>query len=365
MSDIRQKEKGFTLIELAIAMVIVALLVSFATVAFSGLLRRGFEDKTFDGMEIVADAIAVYAQRHMRVPCPADPTGVAGGSTEPFGAERGSGAAGNVFGTCRTIADAEGIIPFATLGLPQKLAKDRFGNFITYRVSVSSAEEPVISSARPINNWCMTRPYWNVFYDDNFDGSNDASDNNGNLDAGETRYPNLAKAAFCCGTWGAGGLPDVSGDVQIQGSFGALPNLSRLVNDAVTGTAIGATVDEYRDSTAAPPTYAELANPVGGGGIDFSVPPMFPAYILVSHGQNGAGAYDSQSGVRPSTAGMTAQEIENVDSDVNYFASDRTSPVNPGGANPTLFRPDIDDIVFWEMPSQVLGRIGGVSCTRP
>ena len=350
MEDIKQAEKGFTLIEMAIAMIIIALLMSFATVAFSGLLRRGFEKKTFNDMEIVADAIAVYAQRHMRVPCPASPTGA---GPEPFGAERGSGAAGNIFGTCSNVADAEGIIPFATLGLPSKSAKDRFGNFITYRVSVASAESPAISAALPINNWCMTRPYWNVFYDDN---------NDGNLDAGESQYVNLAKAAFCCGTWGAGGLAGVSGDVQIQGSFGALPNLSRLTNDAVTGTAVGATVNEYRNSAANPPTYADLA----AVGTNSSAPPMFPAYILVSHGQNGYGAFSSESGTRTGVAAITTPaERENADGDVTFFASDRTSPVSPGGANPTLFRPDIDDIVFWEMPSQVLGRIGGVSCSRP
>ena len=343
------QEKGFTLVEMAIGMVIVGILIAFATIAFSGLLRSGFERKTFADMEVIADAIAIYAQKHMRVPCPADP---AGGSV-PFGFERNPSGDVSIFGTCATIANAEGIIPYATLGLPQRAARDRFGNFITYRVSLTSAQTPANSITRPINNWCMAEPFW---YKD--------TDNNQIADT----YVSLTKAAFCCGTWMPGNTATIggtAGDIDIQGSFGPLADISRTFD--ATGAAangFGAHINEYRSSAIIPPTRAELINPtiLGFGGS--TVPPIFPAYVLVSHGQNGFGAFLGNGTANQKTGG-TAQELENADNDVTYFAPDRNASLVTGAGETSLFRPNLDDILFWETPAQILGRIGDVSCSHP
>ncbi len=325
-----QTQKGFTLIEMAIAMIIVSLLVAFASVAFSGMLRRGYEKNTFKDMEIIADAIAIYSQKHMRIPCPAAPDG--------DGTERNS-AGGTIFGQCRTVADSEGTVPYATLGLPQHLTRDRFGNFITYRVSLTSAQRPTESTTagRLFNNWCMTRPYWHA--DTGNDGTTDT-------------YTNLAKAAFCRGTWNpegvAAGLAGPAGDISIQGSFGALPNTNRQT--AGSGGVIG----EYRPSTSNPPPYASLLN---------TVPPSFVAYTLVSHGQNGAGAY---TGIGTNkSAGAVGAEAENANSDMIYNVSDRLASSAPGAGGIDLFRPDIDDIIYWQTPTQIMGRLGGMSCSHP
>lgn len=343
----KETQKGFTLIEMTIAMLILSLLVAFATVAFSSLLRRNFEKKTFADMEVIADAMAVYAQKHMRVPCPADPTGA---GPENFGMERGSN--GNVFGQCDTIALSVGMLPFATLGLPQKMTLDRFGNMLTYHVSTTSSLPPVVAATQEINQWCMTRPYWHADVD--FDGITDD-------------FVNPAKAAFCCGTWGVAPWPDgTDGDVEIRGAYDQpLPNLSRQVDDG--STSVGANSAEYIDpGLNTPPSYAQLDGSVLGAGYTSTAPPMFPAYVLVSHGQNGGGAYQTSSGVRGPVAGLSVPEIENTNDDTVYFASDRVSPLNPVGAGATrLDRQEIDDIVFWESPSQILGRIGGISCSSP
>jgi len=95
-----------------------------------------------------------------------------------------------------------------------------------------------------------------------------------------------------------------------------------------------------------------------------TVPPSFPAYILVSHGQNGNGAFSKETGVRDVT-GIANPELENVNNDVKFFAPDRVASVDPGAGFDSLSYNDIDDIVFWATPSQVLGRIGGVSCHAP
>jgi len=321
-------EKGFTLVEMAVGLVIVGFLISLAAAAFSSAASFAYRQKTMEDMSQIADAISIYAQKHMRVPCPANPLAA---GPEPFGAEIGSGAGGLVFGACNAAGSEEGILPFATLGLPQSLARDRFGNFYTYRISPSSAEPPVLSSTRPINRWCMTRPHWN-------DGAN---------------YVALAKGAFCCGTFdGAlGSISNPGGDIIISGSFGPLPGISRA--DAVAGDP-GSTDVEYITSAAPVPTLANLSG---------TYPPIFPAYILVSHGENGSGAFN-EVGVR-NLAGLNAQETENADGNATFFAPDGASFLDPGGAATPLSRSDIDDIVFWETPAQIMGRIGAVSCVRP
>ena len=348
MIDNLNKQSGFTLVEMAIGMVVVGLLVGFATIGFSSALRFGFEKKTFADMEVVANAIAVYAQKHMRVPCPADPTGVTGATAggEPLGTERGS-VDGTLFGQCNTLATAEGAIPFATLGLPQRYARDRFGNLLTYKVSITSALRPTDTSGDTVllNNWCRTEPHW--YADTNDDGTTDAD-------------VARAKAAFCCGVFitpGLSGRVGMSGDVIIEGSFGALPNLSRTFGAGGFGL-------EYSVPTSPPPNRQALVDPgLPSGSPTPTVPPSFPAYVIISHGQNGENAYISETGLRPPAIGSVA-ERENADGDVIIKTTDRLNPNDPGAAN-RLYRTDIDDIVFWQTPAQVLSRIGGLSCGRP
>ncbi len=322
-----QSQKGIALIDMAIAVIVTGLIISMAILGFSKVMQFSYEKRTLADIERVADAISIYAQKHMRVPCPADP---ANADIPPFGAERGSGSAGRNFGSCASAANAVGIIPFATLGLPRRYAQDRYGNYLTYRVSPVSADQPALAVGKPINQWCMTNPYWN-------NGSGD--------------YVALEKAAFCCGTLEVGQTPATVEDVDIFGSR----NVS-ILNRAVARS--GGDPSEYKDSTQVPATLLELAN---------DVPPMFPAYVIVSHGQNGLGAYSKDGGIRNLSGMNTTErraERENADDDRIFYASDRNMSASvTTGIN--LSRRLIDDIVFWQTPGQVLNRVGGISCARP
>ena len=62
---------------------------------------------------------------------------------------------------------------------------------------------------------------------------------------------------------------------------------------------------------------------------------------------------------------MAVAEAENADGDITFFAPDRMANNPTAAGEQSLFRPDIDDIVFWQTPFQVLGRVGGVSCSSP
>ena len=334
---------GFTLIEMVVVIIILGVMVSFTVSMFSGVLGRYYDKNTFSNIDKIADAIAVYAERNMRVPCPADPIGVSKKTKqgEPFGTEVGSGPDGTEVGNCPTIKQAEGIVPFITLGIPLNLVKDGYGNFITYRASVTSAVRPGKLKNLPINNWCMTRPHW--YKDTDLDGISET-------------YVSLEKAAFCCGTWGAGETDGVEGDVVIKNSAGPTPYLTRSAMH-------GGLQKEYRKYTQTPPTYQELVGSriLGIQKNKYTVIPTFPAYVLVSHGQNAEGIFNSQNGKRY-TRGIKKAEFENANGDTIFLASNRMEANAHKNEN---FVGYIDDIVFWETPAHILSRFGGMSCNKP
>jgi len=336
---------GFTLIEMMIVIVIIGLIISSSLFVFSSITKQFHDRKTEYNIQEIADFIAIYVEKHMRVPCPADPLVISkknkGG--EPFGAERGSGEKGLNFGSCNTLDEAEGIVPFLTLGLSKDTINDGYGNLITYRISITSAQSPSQSRKLPISNWCMTRPHW---YDDtNDDGVSDT-------------YINLEKAAFCCGTWMGDPVKGVEGDIQIQRNNEEFsPYLLRSIRR-------GGHYKEYRKYTKAPPTYEDLTNssiPNINDG-KYTVPPSFPAYILISHGQNGHGVFNDQTG-RRSKNDTKSIEKENVDGDNVYMVVDADAVQKSFKNKKYMY--DFDDILFWETPSQILNRLENQTCARP
>lgn len=128
---------GFSAIEMAIVLSISAMIMGGGLAASKPVLVKMQKEKTERQMEKINDHLASYVHRNNRLPCPADPSA----ASEPFGAERGSGAAGSDAGTC-TSTDAVGVVPFRTLGLQEDDVRDSWGNFITYHVSPAFAINP-------------------------------------------------------------------------------------------------------------------------------------------------------------------------------------------------------------------------------
>jgi prepilin-type N-terminal cleavage/methylation domain-containing protein len=117
--------KGFTLAEMAVAVVILALLLFGALVPFSAQVDIRSVADTRRTMDSIKDAIIGFTQANGRLPCPADGTIVAG--TASAGAELLSGASPNT--TCTA---AFGVVPWATLGVPET---DSWGRRFSYWVS--------------------------------------------------------------------------------------------------------------------------------------------------------------------------------------------------------------------------------------
>lgn len=116
--DVRRRQRGFTLAELAIVFVIVALLIGGTVLTFSAQNDAREIADTQRTLEQAREAIIGFALRNGRLPCPAPGGGVA---TERFCANPTGGCTAPVppdavmpHGRC---AAPNGFIPAATLGI--------------------------------------------------------------------------------------------------------------------------------------------------------------------------------------------------------------------------------------------------------
>lgn len=123
--------KGFTLAEMAVAVVILALLLFGAMVPFSAQIDLRSIAETRRTMDSIRDAIIGFAQANGRLPCPADgniAAGAANAGVERFNGTSCNAALGN---------GVLGVVPWATLGTPEA---DAWGHRFTYRVSPAFAD---------------------------------------------------------------------------------------------------------------------------------------------------------------------------------------------------------------------------------
>lgn len=130
----RRRNRGFTLTELAIAFFIIGLLLASAFMPLSSQVEvRNIAD-TRRTMEQIKEAVIGFALANGRLPCPANPALAAGAST-----------AGNELYTSPSCTQLIGVVPWATLGVPET---DAWGRRITYRVGsvFSDALPPTLST---------------------------------------------------------------------------------------------------------------------------------------------------------------------------------------------------------------------------
>jgi type II secretory pathway pseudopilin PulG len=132
---IRYPEVGFTLIELAVVLMIVGLIVGGLLNAWATQLVQQRINTTKANAETIKTALTNYVSRNNRLPCPA----IAG--LLPSAAAYGQEAA--TPGTCTGSAGigvppndaARGIVPWIALGLTSESASDAYNNRFTYQVS--------------------------------------------------------------------------------------------------------------------------------------------------------------------------------------------------------------------------------------
>jgi type II secretory pathway pseudopilin PulG len=124
-------QKGFTLVQMAVILVIVGLTVGSFFAALEVTESRDRDQRTKDMQQVVAGALTDYIQRVGRLPCPANPAET---DVQKLGQERT-----NCLGAA---TQRVGVVPFATLGLAPSEILDGYGNPMTFAVQVNIAQAP-------------------------------------------------------------------------------------------------------------------------------------------------------------------------------------------------------------------------------
>jgi len=336
-------QKGVILMVIPIIMILLGLFIAYMTRSVN-LPDFSKEQATQQRMDSVLNALSSYAQRFHRVPCPALPDAA---GAEPRGYEQGSGVNGTAIpaGNC---VNAQGIIPYNTLGLNEDEARDEWGRYMTYAISPAFAVNPTVlryasfpalpaaqslprsdSAANMRVHAACRSAAWLEFGKTNFIGK----DNNNYFIAGGpvTAARNPWKARFCC-----------AGIVAPSPS----QNTDLIINVNGVNTAV-------RSGNAADYQRAEI---LGGGGGQIDV----PVIALVSHGANNSGAYlgANAAGRSPTpAASFGAAEIANADNDRVFVQAPRVLGNNPANI--------FDDIVVFRTQNQLYSQTGRADCTTP
>lgn len=308
-------EKGTVFIIVVAAIMLVSAIILLGADGFHLSDNQDRTLKTSHRQEFLIRELAAYAQRTNRLPCPADPA---------------VNAMSREFGFARATCDystAEGIVPFRTLNLAERDARDGWDRLMTYRIS------PVLAhtdTGDQIFMRCRRFPW----FEGNVPG------------AGQVINVNPGKARFCCPPED-GDFP-ASTDLRIFASAADIPK-----NETIDK--IGRKVDL---------SYYGDINQAVSGGAQAALNPIPPeagneevfAVAVISHGQNGIGAYVA-NGTNARMSGIVgADEQANIDGDRDIV----TRPLNET-SGPDYF----DDIVIWRTQIGLMGELNSASCFMP
>jgi prepilin-type N-terminal cleavage/methylation domain-containing protein len=161
---IRRPSRGFSLVELAVVLVIVALLLGGMLMPLAGQQDMHSRRETTKALAVIQESLIGFALSNGRLPCPAVATlPAASGGACPDGGAAGSAGCEATTGAgamlaCATVA---GVLPWATLGLAET---DAWGNRYSYRVTAAYAHG--IDPARTaFGSGCTLNPANRASYD--------------------------------------------------------------------------------------------------------------------------------------------------------------------------------------------------------
>ncbi len=305
-------DSGFTLVELAIVLVIVGLLLGGAIAMLKPYAEMAQRNTTVEKQKRIAELLSEYALNYGRLPCPA----ALSPAVEPYGSPRNSGSAvdqhGNVCAAPYTAASHIGIVPFRALGLTEENVRDSWGRLMTYAVSPAMAQSS--AGAISVHDRCRSE-IW--------------------IPSGVNLNRN--KARLCCAPYIASGGANT--DIAV---------LDGLAGNSVFGAVHTNDAGYYGGVDAVDPS-----NPAD---VRYTQN-QFIAFVLVSHGKNGDGAFIGQgAGTMPVTAPVGAQESENRNGNL-VFVDRPLSMI----ANNNYF----DDLVLWRSNTGLVGEMGRNTCARP
>lgn len=136
----RAKEHGFTLIEIAVVLIIVALAATLLGPPTVALIKGQRRATTLKQLDFVEQALVAYVTTNRRLPCPAD--GSLPSTDANAGLERGG-----VTGTC-TNNQLNGVLPWREIGISETDATDGWLGRFTYRVDPNLTRADALDMSR-------------------------------------------------------------------------------------------------------------------------------------------------------------------------------------------------------------------------
>ncbi|MEQ1789410.1 MAG: prepilin-type N-terminal cleavage/methylation domain-containing protein [Rickettsiales bacterium] len=125
------RKSAFTLLELAVVLIIVALIAGIGLSSSKDAIDSANQVATQNRLDTIEKALFTFWQKNGRLPCPADATLAT--SNASYGVE-GSCASANFTSATNLYKAAEGAVPIVTLGLPKDFIYDGWKRKIAYAV---------------------------------------------------------------------------------------------------------------------------------------------------------------------------------------------------------------------------------------
>lgn len=151
-------QRGFSLIEILVVLVIVAVLIAMASALTRGVSAAQKRSLTATRIAAIDSAMVQFVMKNRRLPCPAD--GRIATGMPNAGVEIRDG-----LGACTPVNQANGVVPWVTLGLAEGEATDGWDRRFTYRTPPALAADagtdmswcdPAGTSAGPLGGACNT-----------------------------------------------------------------------------------------------------------------------------------------------------------------------------------------------------------------
>ena len=288
------RHRGFTLIEIAVVIVVLSLLLAMIAGIATAMLGQQRREATRQRLSGVETALALFVSQHQRLPCPAN--GALASSHADAGKENPDPPVG---AACASNQD-NGVVPWRALGLAEQDITDGWGNRLTYRV----APDFVVT---PSMNFTQCDP----------GGTNTAT--------GQMIDPTAGYCLAGC----------------TQASFSANTGSCRKPSAATYGRGL-----RVQNLAGTP-----IMNPAADAALLISTG---AAYVVISHGENREGAF-SADGIAQAASGADSgiEEQKNFASlaytstcpggagSTCYFVDDFPVYSNPGHFDDFVLRPSI------------------------
>lgn len=125
--------RGFSLVEMAVVLLIVGLLASVFLPATNTMMDNNRRKETRAKLEAIEQAMLRFVVVNGRLPCPAN------GALAPGNVEQGLEQPHPGSAACTAVALTNGVVPWRTLGLAQDDVTDAWNTLVTYRVWAGAA----------------------------------------------------------------------------------------------------------------------------------------------------------------------------------------------------------------------------------